>query len=81
MDRARNAVVQLGVELRQGVVFVDGRHRDITDSGSFDNVPEDRRERQEYCEYLHLCITRNIYRCFVEAQVSTKSSFQLLIVA
>jgi len=41
VDGTRDAVVQFVVELRQGILLVDRRIGDITDSGSLDNVAHD----------------------------------------
>merc|ERR1719511_464720 len=40
VDRAGDAVVQLGIQLGQLVAGVDAGLRDVTDSGSLHNIPD-----------------------------------------
>jgi hypothetical protein len=42
VDRARDAVVQFGIEFRERVAGVDGRVGDVPDSGGLDNVADDK---------------------------------------
>ncbi len=42
VNRARHAVVELGVELREDVGAVHGGIGDVSDGGSLDDVPDDK---------------------------------------